>query len=103
MKIIIPSQWSGPALFYRARIPSVLSYSAPCWYTHVLENSKTKLEMYQKYCTRLILYDEEDNDNRLKLDNLLQILGFHFVSKASVNKDPINSSLNINHLIKPSS
>ena len=41
--------------------------------------------MYHKYYPyfRLILSDEEDNDNRLELDNLLQILCFHFVSKAS--------------------
>ena len=84
---------SSLALFYRARILSVLSYSAPCWYPHVSDNGKNKLERYQKYCTRLIIHDEEDYDNRLsilKLSELnihLQILCFHFVSKVQFNED----------------
>ena len=64
---------SALALFYRARILSVLSYSAPCWYPHVLDNGKTKLGRHQKYCTRVIIHYEEDYDNRLSILKLSKL------------------------------
>mgnify|MGYP001803132736 CR=1 FL=1 len=49
--------------------------------------------MYQKYCTRLILLNEEEYYDRLsifrlsELNILLQILCLHFVLKVQVNED----------------
>lgn len=39
------------ALFYRASALSVISYAAPCWFSH--------LERHQKLCTRIMLPDVE--------------------------------------------
>ena len=39
---VIPS---ALALFYRARILSVLSYSAPCWYPHVSDMAKLNMKV----------------------------------------------------------
>ena len=92
------------ALFYRARVLSVLSYAAPLWYPHITDKCKDKLEKHQRYCTRLMLSDEDDYETRLsilKLDELnvhLQILCFRYVAKVSSNDDhPCNPFLTKDH------
>ena len=55
------------ALFYRARVLSVLSYAAPLWYPHITDKCKDKLEKHQRYCTRLMLSDEDDYETRLSI------------------------------------
>ena len=91
---------SALALCYRARILLVLSYSAPCWYPHVSVNGKLNLKGIKKYCSRLIIHDEDNHDKRLsilsKLSIHLQISCFHFVSKVSKIIYVINTSLNNN-------
>ena len=52
-------------LFYKARILSVLSYAAPCWFPHTSQNDKVKLERFQKLCTRIMIPYEEEYEERL--------------------------------------
>ena len=47
-------------LFYNARILSVLSYAAPCWFPHTSQNDKVKLGGFQKLCTRIMISYEEE-------------------------------------------
>ena len=70
-----------------------------------------KLEKCQKYCTRLIIHDEDDYDNRLsilklsELNNHLQIFVFILFRKYNLMKiiTAINTSLNNNPSIQPPS
>ena len=79
------------ALFYRARILSILSYAAPCWYPHIADRDKDKLERFQKLCMKIIIPDEEDYETRLsilKLDEFhihMDLLCFRFLSKVGSN------------------
>ena len=54
-------------LFYKARILSVLSYAAPCWFSHTSQNDKLKLKRFQKLYTRIMIPFEEENEERLSL------------------------------------
>ena len=74
-------------LFYEARLLSVLSYAAPCWFPHTPQNYKVKLERFQKLCTRIMIQYEEEYEERLlllKLEELnihLDILCLKYIAK----------------------
>ena len=80
-------------LFYKARILSVLSYAAPCWFPHTSQNDKDKLERFQKLCTRIMIPYEEEYEERLsllKLEELtihLDILCFRYIAKVKEHEN----------------
>ena len=88
IKLREAGMWSHSlVLFYKARILSVLTYAAPCWFPHTSQNDKVKLERFQKLCTRIMIPFEEEYEERLsllKLEELnihLDILCLEYIAK----------------------
>ena len=83
------------ALFYKARILSVLSFACPVWYPYLSRNDIDKLESFQSLCTRIILPFIDDYDERLSQLNIeelsvhLNVLCLKYVSKVQSYDDHV--------------
>ena len=64
---------SSLALFYKARVLSILSYSAPSWFPFLNQHDKEKLENHQKLCLRVIKPTTNDYNELLSSLNLSEL------------------------------
>ena len=65
---------SSLALFYKARVLSILSYSAPSWFPFLSQHdNKEKLENHQKLCLRAIKPTTNDYNELLSSLNLSEL------------------------------
>jgi hypothetical protein len=63
----------GLSLFFKARILPILCYAAPCWYPHITNGDKLKLERYQRLCLRIIAPFANRHEDRLTQLNICDI------------------------------
>ena len=87
------------ALFYKARIVSILTYSAPSWYPYITNNDKQKLEQYQRLCLKVILPHIENYDEQLgklglsEINTELDMSCLRYVEKVKSPNHPLNHYL----------
>ena len=87
------------ALFYKAWIVSILTYSAPSWYPYITNNDKQKLEQYQRLCLKVILPQIENYDEQLgklglsEINTELDMSCLRYVEKVKSLSHPLNHYL----------